>query len=99
MWVCTPDKIRRLCVLTEPSRGKWVSLVHKMFHGYSTWSSQLAQETKNAKIYRQSRYPVRSAALATIYKDSSSKRYIEESYEPWDEVGQQTLQYAKHLRY
>ncbi|GFX39757.1 hypothetical protein TNCV_2105011 [Trichonephila clavipes] len=67
-------------------------LVYKMFHGHS-WSSTLVQETAMQTFIYYPDYLVRAAAPATVYRDSSI-RLFEESYVPWNEVGQQMMQYA-----
>ncbi|GFT70222.1 hypothetical protein TNCV_3456771 [Trichonephila clavipes] len=57
--------------------------------------AQLAQETAMQKFIDYPDYLVRAAALAAVYKDSSVRPF-EDFYQLWNEVGQQTMQYAEH---
>ncbi|GFV33921.1 hypothetical protein TNCV_721151 [Trichonephila clavipes] len=57
--------------------------------------AQLAQETATQKFVDCSDHLAKGSALATVKSDSSI-RPIEDSYEPWNEVSQQMLQYGEH---
>ena len=56
--------------------------------------AELAKETVTQKFVHYSDQLIRVAAVATVYRDSNIRPF-EESYEPWNEVDQQMLQYTE----
>ena len=65
-----------------------------MFHAIHS-KAQLKQQTIKQKIVDYLDQLIKAAAPAAVYRDRTVKPF-EKSYEPWNEVRQQMLQYAEH---
>ncbi|GFW02892.1 hypothetical protein TNCV_3732911 [Trichonephila clavipes] len=93
MWVCTSpntatERVNRIFQMK-------VSFVGP--HAPSTFILELNsfKKPQRKKFVDYLVYLVRAVALATFYRDSSVRPF-KESFESWNKVGQQMLQYAKH---